>query len=47
MNDFEKVELEMQKMKSIWLESDKDASLTVKSMKTFDDLIKLGEHSIE
>lgn len=34
-------------MKNTWLDSDKDAALTVKSLKTFDDLIKQGSNSSE
>jgi hypothetical protein len=34
-------------MRRKWLESDADASLTVKSMKLFDDHIKFGGQSVE
>jgi len=44
---FDKVAYDMHRMKKQWLESDNDATLTVKSMKMFDDLIKLGSHSVE
>ena len=44
---FDKVQHEMCGMKNIWLENDQDASLTIKSLKTYEDLIKLGTKSVE
>lgn len=34
-------------MRKKWLDSDNDASLTVKSMKLYEDFIKFGGRSIE
>ena len=44
---FDKLRHEMARMQNIWLPCDRDASLTVKSLKTYEDLIKLGAKSIE
>lgn len=45
--DFEKVSACMQPYKKKWLISDNDATLTVKSMKLYEDQIKFGGKSLE
>jgi hypothetical protein len=35
----------MSPLKAQWLDSDADASLTIKSLKTFEDAIKFGHKS--
>mmetsp|Transcript_36224 Transcript_36224/g.55626 ORF Transcript_36224/g.55626 Transcript_36224/m.55626 type:complete len:187 (+) Transcript_36224:3021-3581(+) len=44
---FAKVQSQMEPLRSQWLASDADASLTIKSMKSFEDIVKVCTHTVE